>query len=146
DAEAIVSAAVGAFRDALNRANLNPSDVGALGIASQRACTIVWDRAAARPMTPLVSWQDLRGAGRAVELQAAGFAIQPQNCAAKLELLLDALPSGRARAERGELCWGNIDSYLAFRLTGGVHATDASQACVTGYYDYGAHDWHKGVL
>jgi glycerol kinase len=146
DAEAIVSAALDAFRGAWTRANLTPTDIGALGITSQRACSMIWDRATARPLTPLVSWQDLRGAPRAIELQAKGFAIQPQNCAAKLETLLDAIPSGRVRARRGELCWGNIDSYLAFCLTGDAHATDASQACVTGYYDFATHDWHNGVL
>lgn len=119
---------------ALREAKLTASDIAAIGVTTQRASCMIWERATGRALTPLVSWQDLRGAARSAELREAGFFVLPQSAAAKLESVLDSIPNGRARAAAGELAWGNIDSYLVHRLSGGaLHATDLSQACATAY-------------
>ncbi len=147
DAERIWSTAQTLARAALREARLVVSDVAAIGITTQRASCVVWDRATGRALSPLVSWQDLRGADRSAELRAAGFFVMPQSAAAKLELVLDTIPHGRRRAEAGELAWGNIDSYLAFRLSGGaIHATDRSQACTTAYLDAETGGWSAPLL
>lgn len=132
---------------ALSTAGLNASDLAAIGVTSQRASCMVWERATGHPLSPLVSWQDLRGVERSQELQEKGFGLLPQSAACKLESVLDSIDDGRARMGRGELAWGNLDAYLVWRLShGAVHATDPSQACATGYYDYITGDWDEALL
>ena len=132
---------------ALGNAKLRASDIAAIGIAAQRASCMVWERTTGRALTPLASWQDLRGANRSEALRNAGFLVLQQSAAAKLEAVLDSIPRGRSRAAAGELAWGNIDSYLLYRLSGGaIHATDPSQACATGYYDFATGDWNSKLI
>lgn len=132
---------------ALQQAGLGAKDVAAVGLTTQRASCVIWDRATGAPVTPLISWQDLRGVARASTLRDAGFLILPQAAAAKLEAALDGVEPGRARAESGQLAWGNIDSYLVHRLSGAArHITDLSQACATGYLDFETGDWNNRLI
>jgi glycerol kinase len=146
DAEDVWAKTLTVIRRALATAKLSTQDIAAIGITAQRASIIVWERAASRPVAPLVSWQDMRGAARAAELLAAGFLVLPQTSASKLEAVVAAIPGGPARMKRGELAWGNVESFLIARLTGGAHVTDGSHACVTGYYDYAAGAWIDALI
>ncbi len=132
---------------ALREAGIKRDDLAAMGITTQRSCCVIWERATAKAVSPIVSWQDLRGIARAEELMAQGYLAQPQSAAAKLEAVLDAVPNGRARMASGELAWGNIDSFLVACATGGAaHLTDPSQACATSYYDVFNGRWDESLL
>lgn len=147
DPEQMWDASLGVIQAALAEARLRPGDLHAVGIATQRSCCVLWERASGKALTPLVSWQDLRGADRAVELQGQGFLVDTQTVAAKMESILNGIDGGRARMARGELAWGNIDTLLAWRLSGGaIHVTDASQGCTTGYYDHLNGTWDASLL
>jgi glycerol kinase len=117
--------------------------VEAVGIANQRGSTVVWDRASGEPVGPGIGWQDLRTVGRCLELKAQGLRTAPNASATKLEYLLD-----RADADRGrDLCFGTVDSWIAWTLTGGaVHVTDASNAAVTGLLEPDARAWSETAL
>lgn len=124
----------------------------ALGIANQRETTMIWDRATGAPIHNAIVWQDRRTApvtqrlaeaGHGPMVQAkTGLVLDPYFSATKIAAILDAVPGARERAERGELCFGTVDSFLVFRLTqGAVHATDATNASRTSLYDIGAGRW-----
>ena len=133
--------------EAIAAAGLHRADVGALGISAQRSNVIVWDRTTGAPLAPLVSWQDMRGAARAAELVALGHLVSHQTAAVKLEAVLDSIAYGRDRFNAGSLLWGNVDTYLAWRLSGGaIYAMDHGQACATGYYDYFAGVWNAVLI
>ena len=148
DAGEVWRLAESAMAEALATAGLRASDIAAIGVTSQRASIVLWDRNSGEPVAPMIVWSDLRGIARAADLAAAGFPPWPQMPCAKLEAALDLLPDGRARAERGELAWGTLDSYLVWRLSGGdLHVTDFSNAWVSGYLDFAAPDrWNAGLL
>lgn len=132
---------------ALEAADVPRREMGVIGIAAQRGNVIVWDADTGRAVAPLVSWQDLRGTTRAAELSAAGFLVSHQTSAAKLESVLAGIDSGFDRLNAGKLLWGNLDTYLAWRLSGGtLHATDHGQACATGYYDYFTGQWNTALI
>ena len=138
DPEELWSITIETISKALNNAGLKAEDLKGLGITGQRATTIIWERGSSRPLGPAISWQDQRGTNRANELLEQGFitvnAITP---ASKLEGVLKDSPEALEGMRKGNLAWGNVDSFLAWRLSGGtVHATDCSNACTTGYYDY----------
>jgi glycerol kinase len=134
-------------KQALGAATLEAVDIAGLGITAQRSCCVIWERATGNALTPMISWQDLRGAERSRELAELGFPLYPATSACKLESALDSIPGGRARMKQGELCWGNVDSFLAFKLSGGVlHVTDPSQACATGYLDIETVDWASALI
>lgn len=145
DAEVLWQKTQGAIRAALRAARIKPKQLAGIGLTSQRGSIIVWERASGRAVSPLVSWQDMRGLARSAELLAQGQLVIPQMSASKLETVIDAVPKGRARMKRGELAWGNVDSFLVARLSG-EHVTDASQACVSGYYDYAGGDWVGALI
>jgi glycerol kinase len=147
DAEAIWRTVRRLIRTALSAAGAAPSDVAAIGIATQRTSLVAWDRKTGRPLAPMIVWSDLRGTARASELQEAGFPIAPQQAAAKLEDLLDSLPNGRAIAAEAGLAVGNIDAFLVWNLTGGAaHLTDRSQAWPMGYLDLASMGWNRELL
>ncbi|HVI98404.1 MAG TPA: FGGY family carbohydrate kinase [Sphingomonas sp.] len=117
-------------------------EVAAVGISNQRETAVLWDAATGEPVAPAILWQCRRTAPRCEELRAAGYAaavversglgLDPLFPAAKIAWLLDTIPEGRARADRGELRAGTVDSWLLWKLTGGaVHATDLSNASRT---------------
>jgi glycerol kinase len=131
---------------ALEAAGRSLADVGAIGVTSQRASAMLWDKKTGRPLTPLVLWNDLRGVARAGELRAEGFMLAPQQSAAKLEAVLEATPEARPLLAGGDLAFGNIDSFLIFKLSGGAYVTDASQAWPSGYLDLGSLGWNAALI
>jgi glycerol kinase len=137
---------------ALADSDLDPAHVAAIGITNQRETTVVWDRSTSRPLAPAIVWQDRRTAGRCEQLRAEGLAgmirartglvADPYFSATKLEWLLERNPEWHARAADGEICFGTIDSWLIFRLTGGrVHATDHTNASRTLLYSLDHRSW-----
>lgn len=129
----------------------------AVGITNQRETTVVWDRATGEPICNAIVWQDRRTASRCAALtksgeaqsiqQKTGLVLDAYFSATKLEWLLDNVPTARARAERGELCFGTIDSWLIYKLTGGkVHATDVSNASRTMLFNIHTLAWDRDLL
>jgi glycerol kinase len=117
--------------------------VAAVGITNQRASTVVWDRATGEPIAPALGWQDLRTIGDCLTLQAEGLRLAPNMSATKLKHLLDLHDPARVR----DLCFGTVDTWIVWRLTGGqVHVTDLSNAAVTGLVSLGAAGWDAAVL
>jgi glycerol kinase len=111
--------------------------VAGVGVANQRATTLVWDRASGAPVAPAIGWQDLRTVGTCLTLQAEGIRLAPNMSATKLAAILDAVDPERERA--GELCFGTVDSWVAWTLAGGprapgggLHVIDATNVAVTG--------------
>ncbi len=120
-------------------------DVGTVqgvGIANQRASTVVWDRTTGVPVGPGIGWQDLRTVGTCLALQAQGIQVAPNESATKLAMLLDLADPDRT----GDLCFGTVDTWVAWTLSGGaLHVTDASNAGVTGLRGDGT-TWNDTVL
>jgi glycerol kinase len=129
----------------------------AIGIANQRETTLVWDRATGAPIANAIVWQDRRTAGLCAALKAegvepeltkrTGLLLDPYFSATKIAWLLDHIPGARDKAEKGELAFGTIDSFLLWRLTGGrVHATDATNAARTLLYNIHEGEWDPWLL
>jgi glycerol kinase len=117
--------------------------VDAVGIANQRASTIVWDRATGAPVGPALGWQDLRTIGTCLVLQAEGLGVPPNASATKVAHLLDEADPDRSR----DLCVGTVDTWIAWHLSeGALHVTDATNAAVTGLQHSDASDWHDRML
>ena len=110
----------------------------AVGIANQRASTILWDRATGEPVGPGIGWQDLRTVGMCLALRSEGIRLAPNQSATKLAALLDMADPDRSR----DLCFGTVDSYVAFVLSSGtLHVTDHTNAAVTGLVTRDATRW-----
>ena len=125
------------------RALADAGPVDAVGIANQRASTIVWDRSTGEPVGPGLGWQDLRTVGTCLVLQADGIRLAPNASATKLGQLLDDHDPGRSR----DLCFGTVDTWLAWNLSGGaLHVTDLTNAGVTGLMHGDASGWNHAVL
>jgi glycerol kinase len=130
---------LGVARAAL--ADLGP--VAAVGVANQRGSAVLWDRATGEPVGPGIGWQDLRTVGRCLELRAEGIRVGPNESATKLEWLLDQADPSRRR----DLCFGTVDAWVAWTLSGGaLHVTDATNAALTGLRDRGGDRWSERVL
>lgn len=147
DARAVAAAALEVARASL----LAAGPVAGVGIANQRATTVVWDRATGEALGPAIGWQDLRTVGTCLALQAQGIRLAPNASATKLAAILDEVDPDRARAAAGDLCFGTIDSWVAFTLastTGAdaLHVTDATNAGVTGLLDASTLTWDGKVL
>ncbi len=139
DASAMAAAAI----DVAAAALADGGPVGAVGITSQRASTIVWDRASGEPVGPGVGWQDLRTVGTCLMLQAEGWRFAPQASATKLAFLLDMADAERTR----DVCFGTVDSWIAWALSqGALHVTDPSNAAVTGLMHGDASGWSDELL
>jgi glycerol kinase len=143
--------------EVLRLARVTPRDIAAVGITNQRETTVLWDRATGVPLAPAIVWQDrrtapaceqLRAAGLEAEISArTGLLLDPYFSATKLAWLLDQVPGARARAERGELAFGTVDSWLLFKLTAHRrHVTDASNACRTLLFNLRRGDWDERLL
>ncbi|HEY1878716.1 MAG TPA: FGGY family carbohydrate kinase [Caulobacteraceae bacterium] len=142
DAEAVWTATRAAMAEAIERAGRTASDLAALGVTTQRASAVVWDRETGAATSPLVVWNDLRGVDRARDLAAAGFLLAPQQAATKLEAILASIDAPPSR-----MAWGAIDSFLIHRLSGGAaHVTDRSQAWPTGYLDFATLTWNEALI
>ena len=144
-------------REALAKAGLGAGDVAAIGITNQRETTIVWNRRSGEPIYPAIVWQDrraesmcsaLRSEGLGPRVQAStGLIVDAYFSGPKLCWLLDEVPGARAAAERGELAFGTVDSWLLWQLTGGrVHATDVSNASRTMLFDVHRGCWDDELL
>ena len=144
-------------REALAQAGLGARDIAAVGIANQRETTLLWERASGRPIANAIVWQDRRTEPLCAALRERGLAdtvrdttglvIDPYFSGSKIAWLLDHVPGARARAERGELAFGTVDSWLLWQLTGGrVHATDPTNASRTMLFDIGRDDWSEPML
>lgn len=143
DASAIWKGVRSLIGKTLTQARREPSDLAAIGITTQRTSAMIWDRASGKPLTPLVVWSDLRGVARATELQALGIGLSPQQAATKLE----AMVASCASTPQGRLAFGNIDSFLIWKLSGGAaHVTDRSQAWPMGYLDLKTLNWNTGLM
>ena len=117
--------------------------VDAVGIATQRASTVVWDRATGEPVGPALGWQDLRTVMACMELGAKGFRLAPNQSATKLQWLLDTYDAARAR----DLCFGTVDTWVASVLSGGaLHVTDRTNAAIGGLVRSDASGWHDELL
>ena len=137
DPEALWSNVVAAQKQALIDAGLSPSDICVIGVTAQRSSIVVWEKSTVAPLAPVISWQDLRGVAAAQALQANGHMVTHQMAASKLESVIDGIDNGRARMHAGELAWGNVDTFIIARLTGGkTHAMDLSHLSATGYFNY----------
>ena len=130
--------------------------IAAIGITNQRETTLLWERATGRTLGSAIVWQDRRTADLCATLrdegwgphvaESTGLVIDPYFSATKLAWLLDTVPDARERALRGELCFGTVDAFLLFKLTGGLHATDASNAARTMLYNIQDGSWDKRLL
>jgi glycerol kinase len=157
DADEIWSSQIGVANEALARIGVAASDIAAIGITNQRETTIVWDRKTGRPIHNAIVWQDRRTADFADELKAAGhealfqsktgLVIDAYFSGTKLKWLLDNVPGAREKADRGELAFGTVDSWLVWKLTYGVlHITDVTNACRTMLYNIHTGDWDLELL
>lgn len=157
DPEDIWRDALATAREAIEKGGVQPGDIAAIGITNQRETAVIWDRATGQPIHNAIVWQDRRGAEMCAKLRAdgaeelvrsrTGLLIDPYFSATKIAWMLDNVPGARARAERGELAFGTIDSFLLWRLTGGnVHATDVTNASRTMLFDIHKGEWDRNLL
>jgi glycerol kinase len=143
DATAMAAAVV----EVASRSLADGGPVEAVGVANQRASTIVWDRATGQPVAPGLGWQDLRTVGTCLELQAQGIRVAPNASATKVAALLDVADPDRTRSRRGELAFGTVDTWVAWTLSQGrLHVTDASNAGVTGLIHGDGTGWSPDLL
>jgi glycerol kinase len=143
--------------EVLGRAGALPKDVAAIGITNQRETVIVWDRATGKPIHPAIVWQDRRTAPQCSALEESGagedvsnrtgLVLDPYFSATKVGWILDHVPGARARAERGELAFGTVDSWLIWHLTSGDrHVTDVTNASRTLLYNIVKGEWDAEML
>jgi glycerol kinase len=155
DPEEIWQSVLATCRTAL--AGVDLADVAAIGITNQRETVVVWNKATGEPIHNAIVWQDRRTADTCAALKAdglepmvtekTGLLLDPYFSASKIAWILDNVTGARARAEAGELCFGTIDSFLIWRLTGGaVHATDATNASRTMLYNIANGSWDDELL
>ena len=144
-------------RGAMRNAGIAASDLAAIGISNQRETTTLWDRATGRPVYRSIVWQDRRTAPMCETLKAQGYAetvtqktgllLDPYFSATKIAWILDNVEGVRARAERGEIAFGTVDSWLIYNLTGGaVHATDYTNASRTLLFNLRTLEWDDELL
>jgi len=157
DPQEIWESQLRAARGALAKAGAPASEVAAIGITNQRETAVVWDRASGEPVYPAIVWQSRQTASICEELRSrgledevrkrTGLVIDAYFSATKVRFILDAVEGAQQRAERGELAFGTIDSWLVYKLTGGrVHATEASNASRTLLYNIHERDWDELLL
>lgn len=157
DPEEIFFSALRVVSGVMERAGASADDIAAIGITNQRETTIVWDRLTGKPIHNAIVWQCRRTAERCARLVAEGYgeSIRAKTglipdayfSATKLEWLLSNVPGARERAERGELLFGTVDTYLIWRLTGGkVFATDYTNAARTMLFNIHTLDWDEDLL
>ncbi|WP_309663088.1 FGGY family carbohydrate kinase, partial [Sphingomonas sp.] len=139
-------------REVIAKSGVGIDRIAGIGIANQRETAVVWDRSTGAPIHNAIVWQDRRTAELCTHFKndgvepfvraKTGLLLDPYFSATKIAWLLDHVPGARSRAERGELAFGTIDSFLLWRLTGGgVHATDITNASRTMLYDIHAQRW-----
>ena len=156
DPEDLWSTTVATCRTAIEKAGAAPGDIAAIGVTNQRETTVVWDRASGKPVYNAIVWQDRRTAATCAQLKEAGheaditqktgLLIDPYFSATKVAWILDNVEGARAKAERGELLFGTVDTYLIWRLTDGAnHVTDATNASRTMLYNIREGRWDEDL-
>jgi glycerol kinase len=144
-------------REAMAKSGVGASGIRAVGITNQRETVVMWDRRTGEPVARAIVWQDRRTAGTLAALaerghseavaRTTGLLLDPYFSASKIAWLLEHVPGARERAARGELAVGTIDSWLAWKLTGGrAHVTDVSNASRTMLMDLRTLEWDAGML
>jgi len=145
------------FVEALAKTGIDPRDIAGIGITNQRETTILWDKTTGRPVYNAIVWQCRRTAALCEELKQdaafsayvrahTGLLIDAYFSATKIKWVLDTVPGAREKAERGELLFGTVDSWLIWKLTGGrVHVTDYTNASRTMLYDIDALRWDETI-
>jgi glycerol kinase len=144
-------------RQVIAEAGISSKEIAAIGITNQRETTIVWDRKTGVSIHPAIVWQDRRTASICDQLKAEGKAVVIQNktglvvdayfSGTKIQWILDHVPGARAKAEKGELACGTVDSWLVWKMTGGkVHVTDPSNASRTMLYNITTREWDDELL
>jgi glycerol kinase len=157
DPEEIWQSQLATAREAIARAGITARELASIGITNQRETTVVWNRATGEPVHRAIVWQDRRTEPLCAELRAQGLAdvvrertglvVDAYFSGTKLRWILDTVPGARAAAERGELAFGTVDSWLLWRLTGGrVHATDVSNASRTMLFNIRENRWDPLLL
>jgi glycerol kinase len=157
DPEDLWRTTIASCRRVLRKSGVRAREIAALGITNQRETTIVWDRRTGKPIHRAIVWQDRRTADLCGALKRdghekkvsskTGLLLDPYFSGTKIAWILDNVPTARDRAERGELAFGTVDSFLIWRLTGGkVHATDATNAARTLLFNIHRGDWDAELL
>jgi len=157
DAEEIWQTQAGVFKQVMMQMQLCPADIAGIGITNQRETTVVWDRRTGKPIYNAIVWQDRRTAGECTRLKEAGLepmvnaktglVIDAYFSATKVRWILDHVDGAREKANRGELAFGTIDSWLAWNLTNGeLHITDVSNASRTLLYNIKRLQWDDDLL
>ncbi|MBK5968376.1 MULTISPECIES: glycerol kinase GlpK [Thiorhodovibrio] len=157
DAEEIVLVTMKVIAEALKVGGIAANDIQGIGITNQRETAVLWERASGKPVGRAIVWQDRRTADYCAELkeqghtemvqQKTGLVIDPYFSGTKVKWMLDNTPGLRKRAERGEICFGTIDSWLVYNLTGGKrHITDYSNASRTLLYNIRELQWDEELL
>jgi glycerol kinase len=157
DAQEIWATQAGVASEVLHKAHATAADVAAIGITNQRETAVVWDRKTGKPICNAIVWQDRRTASICDKLRAqkldkliqrkTGLVVDAYFSATKIQWMLQNVKGAKARAAKGELAFGTIDSWLLWNLTGGkVHATDVSNASRTMLYDIRKGCWDDELL
>lgn len=156
DPEEIWQSVLQCCKVSLQQANLSAAQIAALGISNQRETTIIWDRHTGKTIYPAIVWQDRRTAEqcaqatekiKAIITNKTGLIIDPYFSATKIAWILDQVPNARVLAERGDLAFGTIDTFLVWRLTQGRrHATDATNASRTLLFNIHTQQWDDELL
>ena len=157
DANEIWQTQLSVARAAMNKIGAKAEDIAAIGITNQRETTIVWDKKTGQPVYHAIVWQCRRTADYAESLKEKGFVdcfrkktglvIDPYFSGTKLRWILENVPGARERAEKGELLFGTVDSWLIFKLTKGkVHVTDYSNASRTMLFNINTLEWDDDIL
>jgi len=156
DAEEIWQVTLKVIHGAVDRAGITLQDIAAIGISNQRETTVLWDRKTGVPIAPAIVWQCRRTSEMCRRLKddglestftkKTGLVIDAYFSATKIKWLLDHIPEARTRAENGEVLFGTIDSWLLWKLTGGVHSTDYTNASRTLIYNIHEQHWDDELL
>lgn len=157
DPNEIWSTQLGVATEAILKAGLTVYDIAGIGITNQRETAVVWDRNTSQPIYNAIVWQDRRTAAYCDELkkdgsaavikERSGLVTDAYFSATKVKWILDNVPGAKAKADKGELCFGTIDSWLLWKLTNGkVHATDVTNACRTMLFNIHTMQWDADLL
>jgi glycerol kinase len=156
DARQLWSVTEAVCREAMAQASVDFSRIAAIGITNQRETTILWDRRTGEPLAPAIVWQSRQSADviRTMERRGVGekyrsitgLVLDPYFSASKIRWLFDQDPALEARARRGEVCFGTVDSWLIWHLSGGQHLTDVTNASRTLLFDIHACTWSEELL
>lgn len=157
DANEIWTSQFSVITEVLQKAQLKAQDIAAIGITNQRETTVVWDRNTGQPIYNAIVWQDRRTAtyceslkNTSIEkyiIEETGLVMDPYFSGTKLKWILENVDGAKEKANRGELCFGTVDSWLIYKLTDGkVHATDASNASRTMLYNIKKDQWDETIL